>query len=102
MIKFTLHCAMYLEKCKCWNGNGSSNYIIQNLFKNKFKPNEIHFEMNNDLEQTNPKGVYVTSIIGCYNSKTDTVELSNAGHLPAYLELMINLQSIIHLLYLLS
>ena len=51
--------------------------------KNKFKPNEIHFEMNNDLEQTNPKGVYVTSIIGCYNSKTDTVELSNAGHLPA-------------------
>ena len=51
--------------------------------KNKFKPNEIHFEMNNDLQQTNPKGVYVTSIIGCYNSKTDTVELSNAGHLPA-------------------
>jgi len=51
--------------------------------KNKFKPNEIHFEMNNDLQQTNPKGVYVTSIIGCYNSKTDIVELSNAGHLPA-------------------
>ena len=51
--------------------------------KNKFKPNEIHFEMNNDLQQTNPKGVYVTSIVGSYNSKTDTVELSNAGHLPA-------------------
>ena len=51
--------------------------------KNEFKPNEIHFEMNNDLQQTNPKGVYVTSIIGCYNSKTDIVELSNAGHLPA-------------------
>ena len=51
--------------------------------KNKFKPNEIHYEMNNDLRQTNPKGVYVTSIVGSYNSQTDIVELSNAGHLPA-------------------
>ena len=51
--------------------------------KNKFKPNEIHYEMNNDLQQTNPKGVYVTSIVGSYNSKTDIIELSNAGHLPA-------------------
>ena len=50
--------------------------------KNKFKPNEIHYEMNNDLQQTNPKGVYVTSIVGSYNTKTDIVELSNAGHLP--------------------
>jgi Amt family ammonium transporter len=39
--------------------------------------------MNNDLRQTNPKGVYVTSIVGSYNSQTDIVELSNAGHLPA-------------------
>ncbi len=51
--------------------------------KNKFKPNEIHYEMNNDLQQTNPKGVYVTSIVGSYNADTDIVELSNAGHLPA-------------------
>ena len=51
--------------------------------KNKFKPNEIHYEMNNDLQQTNPKGVYVTSIVGSYNANTDIVELSNAGHLPA-------------------
>ena len=51
--------------------------------KNKFKPNEIHYEMNNDLQQTNPRGVYVTSIVGSYNSSTDIVELSNAGHLPA-------------------
>ena len=39
--------------------------------------------MNNYLQQTNPKGVYVTSIVGSYNSKTDIIELSNAGHLPA-------------------
>ena len=51
--------------------------------KNKFKPNEILFEMNNDLELTNPKGVYVTSIVGCYSSADDTLEISNAGHLPA-------------------
>ncbi len=51
--------------------------------KNKFKPNEIHYEMNNDLQQTNPRGVYVTSIVGSYNASTDVVELSNAGHLPA-------------------
>ena len=51
--------------------------------KNKFKPNEILFEMNNDLELTNPKGVYVTSIVGCYSSTDDTLEISNAGHLPA-------------------
>ena len=70
--------------------------------KNKFKPNEILFEMNNDLQQTNPKGVYVTSIIGCYNSKTDTVELSNVDIFQHYLELTINLQNIIHLLYLLE
>ena len=51
--------------------------------KNKFKPNEIHYEINNDLQQTNPRGVYVTSIVGSYNAKSDIVELSNAGHLPA-------------------
>ena len=54
--------------------------------KNKFKPNEIHYEMNNDLQQTNPRGVYVTSIVGSYNASTDVVELSNAGHLPALLK----------------
>ena len=60
--------------------------------KNKFKPNEIHYEMNNDLQQTNPRGVYVTSIVGSYNIKTDVVELSNAGHLPALLKKNKNFQ----------
>ena len=60
--------------------------------KNKFKPNEIHYEMNNDLQQTNPKGVYVTSIVGSYNANTDIVELSNAGHLPALLKKNKNFQ----------
>ncbi len=51
----------------------------------KFKPNEILLEMNNDLKETNPPGTFVTSIVGCYNIKTDIVEIANAGHQPALL-----------------
>ena len=53
--------------------------------KEKFKPNEILFEMNNDLNETNPPGTFITSIVGSYNLKTDIVEMSNAGHQPAIL-----------------
>ena len=51
--------------------------------RQKYKPNEILFEMNNDLNLSNPSGTFITSIIGCYNLKTDEVELANAGHQPA-------------------
>ncbi len=51
----------------------------------KFKPNEILLEMNNDLNDTNPSGTFITSIVGSYNLKTDIVELANAGHQPALL-----------------
>jgi Amt family ammonium transporter len=53
--------------------------------KQKFKPNEILFEMNNDLNETNPTGTFITSIVGRYNLKSDLVEISNAGHQPALL-----------------
>jgi Amt family ammonium transporter len=39
--------------------------------------------MNNELKESNPAGVFVTSIVGRYNLKTDIVELANAGHQPA-------------------
>ena len=52
----------------------------------KFKPNEILLEMNNDLKETNPPGTFVTSVVGCYNIKTDIVDIANAGHQPALLE----------------
>ena len=29
--------------------------------------------MNNDLNETNPSGIFVTSIVGCYNLKTDII-----------------------------
>jgi len=51
--------------------------------KQKYKPNEILFEMNNDLNLTNPSGTFITSIIGSYNLKTDEIEIANAGHQPA-------------------
>ena len=51
----------------------------------KFKPNEILLEMNNDLNDTNPAGTFITSIVGSYNLKTDDVEIANAGHQPALL-----------------
>ena len=55
--------------------------------KQKFKPNEILLEMNNDLKETNPIGTFVTSIVGRYNMKTDLVEIANAGHQPALLKI---------------
>mgnify|MGYP000007565314 FL=1 len=57
--------------------------LFQIFARQKYKPNEILFEMNNDLKQTNPRGTFITSIIGRYNLKTDEVELANAGHQPA-------------------
>ncbi len=53
--------------------------------RQKYKPNEILLEMNNDLNESNPPGTFVTSIIGSYNLKTDVVEIANAGHQPALL-----------------
>ena len=53
--------------------------------RQKFKPNEILLEMNNDLKETNPSGTFITSIVGKYDLTTDIVEISNAGHQPALL-----------------
>ena len=55
--------------------------------KQKFKPNEILLEMNNDLKETNPSGTFITSIVGRYNIKSDLVEIANAGHQPALLKI---------------
>jgi Amt family ammonium transporter len=54
--------------------------------KQKFKPNEILLEMNNDLKDTNPVGTFITSIVGRYNLKSDLVEIANAGHQPVLLK----------------
>ena len=38
--------------------------------------------MNNDLNETNPVGTFITSIVGKYNIKSDLIEIANAGHQP--------------------
>jgi len=43
--------------------------------------------MNNDLNETNPVGTFITSIVGKYNLKLDLVEIANAGHQPALLKI---------------
>jgi Amt family ammonium transporter len=55
--------------------------------KQKFKPHEILLEMNNDLNETNPIGTFITSIVGRYNIKSDLIEIANAGHQPALLKI---------------
>ena len=48
--------------------------------RQKYQPHEILFQMNNELKESNPAGIFVTSIVGKYNLKTDLVEICNAGH----------------------
>ena len=55
--------------------------------RQKYRPDEILFEMNNELKLTNPSGIFVTSVIGCYDQKNDNVELVNAGHHSSLLKL---------------
>ena len=43
--------------------------------------------MNNDLNETNPVGTFITSIVGKYNIKSDLIEIANAGHQPALLKI---------------
>ena len=64
------------------SGKGVSAGLVMakaiTLFKifarQKYQPNEILFEMNNELKESNPAGVFVTSIVGRYNLKTDIVK----------------------------
>ena len=48
--------------------------------KQKYKPNEILLEMNNDLKETNPAGTFITSIVGRYNLKSDLVEIISSDN----------------------
>ncbi len=84
MTKFILLYPMYQAKGVNAGMVMAKAITLFKIFaRQKFKPNEILLEMNNDLKETNPPGTFVTSIVGSYNLKTDIVEISNAGHQPA-------------------
>jgi Amt family ammonium transporter len=52
----------------------------------KYSPCEILFEINNELNDSNTRGMFVTSIVGCYNLDSNDIEFANAGHQPALYE----------------
>ena len=55
--------------------------------RQKYQPHEILLQMNNELKESNPAGIFITSIVGKYNLKTDLVEICNAGHQPALVKI---------------
>ena len=43
------------------------------------------FHMNNDLFLTKTGGMFVTCILGEYNTRSDEIRWVNGGHQPAFL-----------------
>ncbi len=57
--------------------------LFEVLSQSKVDPDEMAFNMNNDLNNTKTGGMFVTSIIGEYNLISDEIRWVNAGHQPA-------------------
>ncbi len=57
--------------------------LFEIMSRDKVDPDEIMFHMNNDLFLTKTGGMFVTSILGEYNIKTDELRWVNGGHQPA-------------------
>ena len=59
--------------------------LFEIMSRDQVDVDEMAFHMNNDLHLTKTGGMFVTSIIGNYNIKSDEVTWVNAGHQPALL-----------------
>jgi len=57
--------------------------LFEIMSRDKVDPDEMMFHMNNDLFLTKTGGMFVTSILGEYNLKTDELRWVNGGHQPA-------------------
>ena len=57
--------------------------LFEIMSRDKVDPDEMMFHMNNDLFLTKTGGMFVTSILGEYNIKTDELRWVNGGHQPA-------------------
>jgi len=53
------------------------------MSRDQVDPDEMMFHMNNDLFLTKTGGMFVTSILGEYNMRTDELRWVNGGHQPA-------------------
>ena len=59
--------------------------LFEIMSRDKVDPDEMIFHMNNDLFLTKTAGMFVTSILGEYNTITDELRWVNGGHQPALL-----------------
>jgi sigma-B regulation protein RsbU (phosphoserine phosphatase) len=50
------------------------------LSKNNFSPANLLIQLNNEICETISRGMFVTMLIGVYDSNTEELLLSNAGH----------------------
>ena len=59
--------------------------LFEIMSRDKVDPDEMIYHMNNDLFLTKTGGMFVTSILGNYNTLTDEIRWVNGGHQPALL-----------------
>ena len=59
-----------------------SKIVIKNLLQSKLSPAETMTRANEQLCENNEAGLFVTTWIGIYNSATETLTYTNAGHNP--------------------
>ncbi len=57
--------------------------LFEIMSRDQVDPDEMMFHMNNDLFLTKTGGMFVTSILGEYNIRTDELRWVNGGHQPA-------------------
>ena len=57
--------------------------LFEIMSRDKVDPDEMMFHMNNDLFLTKTSGMFVTSILGEYNIRSDEIRWVNGGHQPA-------------------
>ena len=57
--------------------------LFEIMSRDKVDPDEMMFHMNNDLFLTKTGGMFVTCILGEYNTITDEIRWVNGGHQPA-------------------
>ena len=57
--------------------------LFEIMSRDQVDPDEMMFHMNNDLFLTKTGGMFVTSILGEYNMRTDEIRWVNGGHQPA-------------------
>ncbi len=57
--------------------------LFEIMSRDQVDPDEMMYHMNNDLFLTKTGGMFVTSILGEYNMRTDELRWVNGGHQPA-------------------